>query len=72
MAENTLGGYSQYDYLGTTITVAKMINRTGKPSFEKRYSCYACHADFSRKDVMFFNNRPYGVPCGCAKDVEGR
>ncbi len=62
--------YSQYLFEGSYYTVAKQIQRTGKPSFEKRYSCYACHLDFSRRDVLFLNGRPYGIPCGCAKDAD--
>jgi len=54
---------------GTVYTYAKVLNRTGKPSFEKRYSCYTCHLDFSKKDILFYAGRPYGIPCGCAKDV---
>jgi hypothetical protein len=61
--------YSQYIYNSTTYTVAKLLNRTGTPSFQKRYSCYACHRDFSRGQVMFFSGRPYGIPCGCSRDV---
>lgn len=61
--------YSQYLFEGTYYTVAKMIGRVGTPSFEKRYSCYACHQDFSRRDILFFRGRPYGIPCGCSKDI---
>jgi hypothetical protein len=61
--------YSQVLVDGVYYTMAKMIGRTGTPSYEKRYSCYACHEDFSKKDVCFFRGRPYGIPCGCAKDI---
>jgi len=62
--------YSQYLYDGVYYTVAKAIGRSGPPSFERRYSCYACHLDFSKRDVLFYKGRPYGIPCGCSRDID--
>jgi hypothetical protein len=61
--------YSQFVFEGTTYTVAGMIGHRGKPNGQKRYSCYACHQDFDASKVMFFRGRPYGIPCGCSKDI---
>ncbi len=66
---STEAAYSQYLFDGVSYTVAKRIGRMGPPSFEKRYSCFACHLDFSKRDVLFYSGRPYGIPCGCARDV---
>lgn len=62
--------YSQYVYAGTTYTVALKIPHVGEPTGQKRYTCYACHQDFQRGEVMFYKGRPYGIPCGCSRDID--
>jgi diadenosine tetraphosphatase ApaH/serine/threonine PP2A family protein phosphatase len=39
-------------------------------TFEKSYECSVCRLLFKERDTTQFRGRRYGVPCGCARDIE--
>lgn len=42
----------------------------GAIRWERSYECCKCHLGFKESQVAFFKGKPYGVPCGCAKDID--
>jgi hypothetical protein len=36
---------------------------------ERSYRCVVCGAAFKEHDIQIFRGKPYGVPCGCYKDI---
>lgn len=37
---------------------------------ERSYRCVVCGLAFKEKNVIIFREKPYGVPCGCSKDIK--
>lgn len=37
--------------------------------FERSYECAICGLEYRSSNIRFFRGTPYGVPCGCSKDI---
>jgi hypothetical protein len=53
---------------GVTYEVPSNGNPNGV-KFERSYECAICGLEYRRSDIWFFRGTPYGVPCGCSKDI---
>lgn len=41
----------------------------GSKQFKRSYDCVVCHLTFREDQVTMFRGKPYGIPCGCSKDI---
>lgn len=41
----------------------------GSAQFLRSYECTKCRSVWRENQVTFFRGKPYGVPCGCARDI---
>jgi len=64
---------SQKEYTEYTVgTSTYMMPSHGHPSGwrgERSYECVACGLSFRESDIQWYKGKPYGVPCGCNKDI---
>ena len=42
----------------------------GSFQFLRSYECTKCRSVWKENQVVMFRGKPYGVPCGCSKDIE--
>lgn len=38
-------------------------------SFQTTIECSECHLQWKESEVVRFNGKYFGIPCGCSKDV---
>lgn len=38
-------------------------------TFERYFTCSQCHLDYKEHDIQFYNGKPFGIPCGCFRDI---
>lgn len=38
-------------------------------SFELTLVCSKCHLEWRESEMAMFNGKPFGIPCGCSKDI---
>ena len=37
--------------------------------FRRYYECTKCHLSFREDEVTLYQGKPYGIPCGCSRDI---
>lgn len=53
---------------GQTVVMADMGVKPG-PGDERYRRCCKCSLTYPESDFMWYNGKPYGVPCGCYTDI---
>jgi hypothetical protein len=41
----------------------------GSAQFLRSYECTVCRQFWKENQVIMFRGKPYGVPCGCFRDI---
>lgn len=58
-----------HPHIYSNILIDTNPGTSGPFRFERSYECVKCHLGFKESEVVMFRGKPFGVPCGCSRDI---
>lgn len=60
--------YQQRRWTEDGVSVVNVGNTDARIG-EKSYICSRCGLGFKESDIRWYEGQPFGIPCGCHKDI---